>query len=408
MKIAIENVLIPKEGDWEKRNVVIENGIFVSVSESKVKHSEDAAVIQGKERYLIPAFVDPHVHVREPGFAYKEDWETCSKAALRGGFSAIFDMPNNKVPVVNYKVFIEKKEIALNKSYINFGLYIALTDKNIDEIMDDGVQDTICGIKVYLSKTTGGLTVSSEDALLRVFNQPKPVLVHTGGIEGLESILFFYQRASRRFKNLPILYLCHASTGEEVALIRKWKKRFSTILAEVTPHHLFLDSKSYKGYKAVLPPLSSRGDIDLLWEGINDGTIDLLGTDHAPHTVEDRETDNPPSGFPGLETALPLLFTAYKEGKISLKDFIGLTSGRARGLFKMGGGEGISAKQRAECVLLEEGEFLLGEEGYTTKCGWSPFHGWKIGYKPLLTIMNGCIAYDTGKFHKNPVQYLCS
>jgi len=411
--LLIKNVNIPYSNSWIKRDVVIDRGIFRAVGEPGVFHHAEKTgnilgSLHGEGKYLIPALIDPHVHVREPGYAYKEDWETCSKAALRGGFTAIFDMPNNRVPITDFASLNEKKKIALQKSLVNFGLYIALTDENVNIIAETTFQNTLCGIKIYLTSTTGDCIVSSEEALLQVFNQPSPVLVHTGGVEGLNKILFFYKKASGTFVHIPVLYLCHTSTREEVRIIRQWKLKFRSIIAEVCPHHLFLNADTYSGYKRVLPPLALQEDIDALWEGIEGGIIDIMGTDHAPHTIEEKKLEHPPAGFPGLETALPLLFSAYKEGRMSLKSFIRLTSGKAGELFRLGNRRGIHEGDDASCVIIEEKEYAMGEEGYSTKCGWSPFNGWKMRWKPVTTMVNGYPAYENGKFHKITVRYLCS
>ena len=402
--ILLKRVFIPAGDKWIKKDVVIESGIY-----RKISQSEDIGagrVLRCDGLCLVPAFIDPHVHVREPGYAYKEDWETCTKAALKGGCAAIYDMPNNKVPVSDEKTLNEKNEIAEKKSHVNFGLYIALTDNNVEEIISPGVQSRVCGIKIYLSKTTGKIMVSSEHALLNIFNQRRHVLIHSGGTEGLSKILFYYEKASKRFSRVPVLYICHVSTGDEVSILKKWKKKYLRIFAEVTPHHLFLNRDNYHGFQGVLPPLESRGDNEVLWKGIEEGTIDVLGTDHAPHTASEKLSVTPPAGFPGLETALPLMFNALKENRIGLGTLLDLTSGAVRKLFSMGVG-GVRENAPADCTLLEEGEFVMGDGGYVTKCGWSPFDGWKYTFRPVLTIVNGHIAYDHGEFFRPPVKNLC-
>ncbi|UCB46260.1 MAG: dihydroorotase family protein [Spirochaetota bacterium] len=404
--ILFKNVQIPQAEKWLKSDILIEHGRFEELSpnidRSIVKKGE---VVDAEGGFLLPALIDPHVHVREPGFDHKENWETCSKAALKGGFCTIFDMPNNKVPVVDSITLLEKKKIALKKSYVDFGLYIALTDENIEEIMKEEVQCEICGVKVYLAHTTGGLIVKSENALLNVFRQPKPVLIHTGGVQGLERILYFYEKASIQVPSLPILYICHVSTDEEVKLIKKYKKKFPNIFAEATPHHLFLNKSNYTHYNSVLPHLAQIEDSESLWNGIAEGVLNVIGTDHAPHTLDEKKGKNPPSGFPGLETALPLLFEACLDGRIKPTDLLHLTSITARSLFGIGEGE-ILKGRRADCVLLKEGNFLIGEDGYVTKCGWSPFNGRKIKYRPVMTITGGTTAYRSGKFYKRDISFL--
>jgi dihydroorotase len=394
----------PHGEGWKKKDVAVANGVYQMVadliSESTLGECE---IVDASGCYLLPSFIDPHVHVREPGFTHKEDWETCSRAALKGGTGVIFDMPNNKVPVTGYDSLHMKRELAMRKSYVNFGLYCALTDDNVDDLKTPKVQGAMAAVKVYLAETTGHILVRSERSLLEVFNQPKPVMVHSGGAEGLEKILSFYDKASHQFSGVPFLSLCHISTAEELTILRKWKKRYGSIFAEVTPHHLFLNREEYSGPVGVLPPLSTKKDIASLWDGVLEGIIDFVGTDHAPHTVEEKKSPHPPSGFPGLETAFSLLFSAWKNGDISLANLIGLTSKNVKTVFNMGKYGEIREGTQANCVLFEQQEFTVGEDGYETKSGWSPFHGWKLQFKPIVTIVNGLIAYREDRFRRVPV-----
>ncbi|MFW6138253.1 MAG: dihydroorotase [Spirochaetota bacterium] len=406
--IIITNVRIPKQHKLVKAQVVVEKGRISEVltNGDQVSVPHHAERIDGEGGVLLPGLVDPHVHVREPGQAYKEDWSSCSRAALKGGFVSIFDMPNNPQPVADYASLIHKMNTALEKSYVNFGLYAALTDNNLDVVSEPPLQDAVCGIKVYLSRTTGDIVVRSENSLEGVFRQGKPVLVHTGGQAGLEKVFYYYRKASRRYASLPPLYLCHTSTAHELNLIRKWKKEFHSIVAEATPHHLFLEKSTYRGYPGVQPPLAARSDVDALWEGISDGTIDLIGTDHAPHTVEEKTSADPPSGFPGLETALPLIFEAYRQKRLFLYDLIRLTSTTAGKLFGLGQG-GIAAGEAADGVLLREEECTIGEQPYETRCGWSPFSGWRVTSRPVMTMVNGIMGFHNGTFYRPKIRYLC-
>lgn len=398
---------IVEGNEWRVRDVLIEGGVFKKIGlPGEFSGKKTAERIESEGRYLIPGFIDPHVHVREPGYSYKEDWDSCSRAALKGGAVAIFDMPNNREPVVDERTIRTKRDIAIQKSYVNFGLYIALTDTNTETVSALRVQRLICGVKIYLSKTTGNITVRSEDSLLRVFCQPKPVLVHTGGTEGLSKILFFYKQASVRFTHVPVLYICHTSTGEEISLLRTWKKKFPAIHVEVSPHHLFLNRESYNGLPGVLPPLSSRSDNEALWKGIEDGTVDLIGSDHAPHTVEEKMSERPPSGFPGLETALPLMLDAVEERGIGLETMLRLTSGCAKRLFHLSTHTGICEGEQANCTLLEKGNFTFGDEEYITKCRWSPFNGRKHAYRPVFTMVDGCVAYDGKTMYRHSTRML--
>ena len=404
--LVVRDVYVPLQTGWEKKDVWIDGGHYREITApGHGPFPSKAEVVAPIEGFLLPAAVDPHVHVREPGYDYKEDWETCSRAALKGGVCTIFDMPNNKAPVTESRGLLEKKSIALKKSLVDFGLYVALTDGNIDEIMTKEVQGLVCGVKVYMAETTGGLLVRSDRALLGVFGQPKPVLVHTGGAGGLSRVLHFYAKAKKRFGSLPVLYICHVSTSEELALIEGSKREFPSLSAEVTPHHLLLHRKNFQEYESVLPNLGTPKDVESLWEGVARGTIDAMGTDHAPHTVEEKGKARPPSGFPGLETALPLLLTAFGERGLPASQFVRFTSQAARGLLRLKEG-GMAPGARADCVLLEEGEWTVGSDGYETKCRWSPFEGKKSRYRTRMTVLNGKAAYRDGEFIKHGARFI--
>jgi len=402
--MVIRNVKIPGGDSWVLRDVHVEGGLFTGVSDPASRAKERA------ERICIPALVDPHVHVREPGFAHKEDWKTCTKAALRGGYTAIMDMPNNREPVTSLETVERKSTIAAKKSYIDFGIYAALVEDNADELKRKSMQELICGIKVYLSETTGGILLSgssSDRLLMEIFGQPLPVLVHTGGPENTERVLETYRLVSGRYACLPVLYICHVSTAGEVDLVRKYKGGGGTIRAEATPHHLLLNRETYEGYSGVLPPLGKRWDSEALWEGLRDGTVDLIGTDHAPHTVEEKRNDNPPAGFPGLETALVVLLDEAERRGISPERLVEATSTEASRIFKIPGRGRIAAGEPADCVVLERGDYSIGDGGYTTKCGWSPFHGTRVSWKVAFTLRRGDCAYRNGRFRKYPVSRIC-
>jgi dihydroorotase len=403
--VILNEVFIPVSNEWVPRDVVIDRGVYRTVAEPGTvrKHSD----LKTKGLYLMPAWVDPHVHVRDPGNTHKEDWKSCSRAALKGGYATILDMPNNKVPTTDVDTLKNKMEIAKSRSYVNFGLHVALTEHNGEGLRDRWIQSRVCGIKVYMARTTGGITVSSEQALLQAFRQQRPVMVHTGGPEGLSRILFIHERAGKSFPHLPVLYICHVSTENELKLLRKKGGKPPGIRAEVTPHHLFLDKADYRGLPGVLPPLGSARDREALWEGVREGLLEFLGTDHAPHTKEEKMSDNPPAGFPGLETSLPLMMKALTEKRLDLDRLLAIAYGNACMLFRIGTGAGVRRNEPASCVLLEQGDFTVGEGGYETKCGWSPFHGWKYSFRPVLTIVNGEIAFERGRFIRTPVKMMC-
>ena len=409
--IILKDVNIPYNGKWKRQDVAIENGIYNEISDSISPVIEDGQinkiVSSDYESYLLPAMIDPHVHVREPGFDYKEDWSSCSKAALKGGVSTIIDMPNNKIPVDDLTKLKHKDDIAQSKSYVNYGLYIALTDKNAEEISEGLFDNYICGIKIYMAKTTGNLLVESPKTIKKALLQSKPVLVHAGGEKGLLKLMGVVEEVYNKYGRIPIVYICHISTVEEINILKYYKKKFSNIIGEVTPHHLFLTQDKYDGPPGVLPALGNKEDQKALWDSLIDGTINVIGTDHAPHTLAEKKSDNPPSGFPGLETALPLLFDSLVDGKLSLNRLIEVTSGTAAKIFSIRGYNGIEKGKQANCTLIIEKSWKVGEDGYQTKCNWSPFEAKKLKIKIYLTIVNGDVSFIDDKYYHNDIKNLC-
>ena len=448
--LIIENIKILRSGDWISSSVAIQGSRIIGVlcgepryfskrensfiricSETGVvglkkrglyrkvsrlatldESMEEVKILDGEGGYLIPGMFDPHVHVREPGQEYKEDWHSCSKAALKGGVTSILDMPNNKPPVVSKKELFKKIRIAGKKSYVNYGFHFALTDCNLEEIFSEEVQRNICGVKVYLDKTTGELLVKDERVLINVFVQPRPVLIHTGGIAGLEKILHCYDSAFKKYSSISPLYICHISLKDELRLLEKARKNYKDIFCEVTPHHLFLESNTYRGLPSVKPPLSKKEDIEALWEAIERGLIDTIGSDHAPHTVDEKKLPSPPAGFPGLETTIPVIYSAALEELIGFDVLFRLTSFNSRKIFCKKLYSEINEGYPAEVVVLKDGDFTVTAGGidgekFETKAGWSPFQGFKLKVKPFITVVNENCFYLNGNYYRNRTRKVC-
>ena len=268
----------------------------------------------------LPGLIDPHVHFREPGATHKEDFTTGSAAALSGGVVAVIDMPNNPTPTVDRLSLKNKEEIAKNKSLCDYGFHFgARPNDNTSEF--EKVKDRVAGLKVYMNQTTGNLLIEDDQLIEKVFAtwpKDKPLLVHAE--EGTcEKALNIAKKLGRR------LHICHISLASEIEMIKKAKAEGFPVTCEVTPHHLLLtqeDTKKLGPYGRMKPFLASKNDVETLWENID--FIDILATDHAPHTREEKESDTPPFGIPGLETAFPLMFTKVKEGKLKLEDLLRL------------------------------------------------------------------------------------
>lgn len=317
-----------------------------------------------------PGLIDVHVHLREPGATQKEDFLTGSKAAIAGGFTFIIDMPNNPLPTFSMKRVEEK--IALSKKAVcDIGFHFGTNGKNLDSFKLAFSHPLIFGLKIYCNNTTGDFLIEDPKVLETIFaawQSEKPILVHAEG-EKIEKCIVLAKKYGRR------LHICHISQKKEVEIIRKAKKRKLKVTAGVTPHHLFLIDKDVAKlgpFAMMKPPLGTKKDQDALWQGILDGTIDLVESDHAPHTRREKLGEKTAFGVPGLETTLGLLFKAVHNKKITEKDILRLLYTNPKNIFN------IPEQKNTYIELDPTKPYRIGENGYQTKCGWSPFDQWLV------------------------------
>lgn len=366
---------------------------------------------------LLPALIDTHVHFRCPGAEYKEDWKTGAQAALRGGITCVFDMPNNTPACTNKKNLLAKKEL-IDKQLkeveipLRYHLYLGADRDHLDEI--GLVQNQIIGLKIYMGCTTGGLTMDERSSLDRAFQLAAQhniiVAVHAEDEGMLQANSKKYKEATDpslhskiRSREVAIkatdlaiqlaekhsaqLLICHVSTAEEIEFIKQAKKSELLVYCEVAPHHLFLTEGDYGRLKTlalVNPPLRTAKDQAALWEGIHSQVVDFIATDHAPHTLEEKlkPYGQAPSGMPGIETLLPLLLNAYNEKKISLEEIVRLTHINIEQIF------GLERNQDFVLVDLELSKEVKVSE-LQSKCGWSPYAGMVLKGWPVYTILKG-------------------
>lgn len=385
--------------------------------ESDENHTLDA---EGRLT-MMPALIDPHVHFRIPGAEHKEDWKSGARAAIAGGVTTVFDMPNN-TPACTSKQRLEEKKALIDEQLaevkipLRYHLYIGADQNHIDEIGICSKQ--VIGVKIYMGSTTNGLAMTNQEALEQVFRVAAQenliVSVHAEDEQIIETNKKKYsnqtdpaihskirdRHAAYKAVELAIklaekysarLAILHTSTKDELELIRQAKKRELLIYCEVTPHHLFLSENEYKiwGTKVQMnPPLRTESDIEALWEGIHDGTVDMIGSDHAPHTLEEKAHPygRSPSGVPGIETTLPLLLHAREERRLKLDKIVQLTSLNISNIFEL--------KPNDDLVLVDlELVKEVSDSDLQTKCRWSPFAGRVLKGWPVYTILKGHVYH---------------
>lgn len=333
----------------------------------------------------LPGLIDVHVHLREPGATQKEDFQTGTKAAIAGGFTTVLDMPNNPIATITPERLQEKIDLAEGRVFCDVGFHFGAGPESIQYFSQ--VKDKVFGLKVYMNQTTGDLLMEDEEILEKVFSswpKDKIVMVHAEG-ETLQKAVAL----SKKFGNR--LHVCHVSLAKEVELIKKAKVDGLQITCEASCHHLFLidkDQERLGPFGIMKPPLPSKEDQDALWIAIKDGTIDLIASDHAPHTKEEKEnSEKAPFGVPGLETTLPLLLTAVNEGRLTIERLIELCHTNPKRIF------GIT-DQAETYVEIETIPYTLDANHLFTKCGWTPFAGMKVKGKIKKVVLRGQVVFD--------------
>ena len=347
---------------------------------------------------LLPAGIDMHVHFRDPGFPHKEDFSTGSLAAAFGGISCVFDMPNTRPRTTTTNALLEKKDIVKKKSFTDFGLYAAITDNNIEKIKD--LSKYCSGFKIFLGTTTNSIHLSEQklkNALSKAHQSNKITLIHAENEQCLkknrivEHDLKDHLRARPSAceetsiknivdisKNIPSeVHVCHLSSCEGFEMLRARPKNLSV---GVTPHHLFFDIDNIDSkcsfYKAN-PPIRSKFDRESLWNGIKNGFIDVLESDHAPHTLEEKESEfeKAPTGLPGVEVMYPLFLAEAKKDHLSFSRLLSLLCKRPAELMGIPKGK-IEVGRDADIVVVDlKKECKIETENLHSKCGWTPFEG---------------------------------
>lgn len=338
----------------------------------------------------LPGLVDPHVHLREPGATHKEDWDTGTSAALAGGFTMVLAMPNTKPPIFDAETLALALDAAAHKARCDYAQYLGAGPDNSQKVAD--LADSAAALKMYLDVTFGQLRLDDMTLWEPHFQKyPKkyPIVVHAESRSMAAALLFsiLYDR--------PV-HIAHISLKEEVLLIKAAKEKGIKVTCEVCPHHLFLSkddipaiSHGHPGRGEVRPRLATKEDVDALWENLD--VIDCFATDHAPHILEEKDSDNPPPGFPGLETALPLLLTAVSVSRLTIHDLIARMHTNPRKIFNL-------PEQPETWVEVDENTgYEIKAANQFTRCGWTPFEGWKVKGRVLRVVLRGREAYRDGE-----------
>lgn len=338
----------------------------------------------------LPGLIDIHVHLRDMGQDQKEDFYSGTCAALAGGFVTVLDMPNNKMPITTKERLQAKIDEAKKKTVCDIGFYFSSLGDNFEEFPK--VNKKVFGLKLFLNMTTGEYVLKKEELkpIYENWWRKSPILFHSEG-EVVNDVLNVVKKIKKR------THFCHISSKFELEQVIKAKEDGLPVTCGVTPHHLFLtknDLKSLGSFGAVKPPLQEKKDLEFLWENLK--YIDVFESDHAPHTIEEKKGDLPPSGVPGLETMLPLLLTAVSERRLTIKQIIRMCYENPIKLFN------IPHNQNSKTIIGTNEIYTIRNEDLITKCGWSPFNGWKVKGKVKMVYIRGKKVFENGKIVVQP------
>lgn len=337
----------------------------------------------------IPGLIDPHVHLRDPGQTQKEDFYTGSAAALAGGYTTIMDMPNNVEPITTLERLENKLASARDKIVCDVGFHFGSLGDNFQEFPK--VKDKVKGLKIYMNITTGNFIID-EAKLIDIYKawpSNKPILLHAE-----DDVLHLVLEAVRQTKKQT--HVCHVSSQDELEFVIKAKKEGLPVSCGVTPHHLFLtqnDEKELGAYARMKPSLKTQEDQDFLWANME--YIDVIESDHAPHTKAEKDSDNPPFGVPGLETTLPMMLTASSEGRITHEEVIKKLHTNPARIFNV-------RSDPSTKVEVEITEYKITDKDLKTKAGWSPFSGRKVIGKVQNVYIRGNKVFENGEVIAKP------
>ena len=408
-------IIILKNGTdvFGKKIEILINGEIIekiseNIEEKEFLNKENVKVIDIEKKLIMPGVIDVHTHMREPGITYKEDFETGSKACAKGGITTFYDMPNTVPATTTLENLLNKKELAGKKSIVNFGIHFGGSkNNNIDEIRKVIEKKEANTVKIFMNVTTGEMLIEDDEILKGIFENSELVLVHAEN-EMIDKAIALNQKYGKG------LYVCHIPSAEELQKVIEAKKdnklnnERHPIFAEVTPHHLFLNeeiresSERNKMLLRMKPELRKKSDNEFLWKAINEGYIDTIGTDHAPHLIEEK-MEKVTFGMPGVETSLALILTAYNEGKIKLPVIQKLMCENPAEIMKIVRRGKLKEGYYADVIVVDtEKEWIAGvDDTLESKCGWTPYENWKLKGKNIMTIVNGEIVYEKGKINKN-------
>ena len=435
--VLIKNAKIVNEGTIFEGDVLIENEFIVEIAERISPKLANCKIIDAEGSYLIPGAIDDQVHFREPGLTHKGDIASESRAAVAGGITSYIEQPNTIPNAVTQEILEEKYQIAAKTSYANYSFMMGGTNDNLEEILKTNPKN-VAGIKLFLGSSTGNMLVDNQEALEKIFSSTKMLIaLHCEDETTIKNNL---ERYKLQFgEDIPVefhhlirsaeacyissskaielakktgarLHIFHLSTAKEMELFtNKIPLEDKQITAEVCIHHLWFSEEDYKTKGNLIkwnPAIKTAQDRTALWEALLDDRIDVIATDHAPHTLEEKNQTylKAPSGGPLVQHAVVAMFEANHQGKISVEKIVEKMCHNPAKIFKIEKRGFIKEGFYADLVIVNPSlPWNVKKENILAKCGWSPFEEYNFKSRITHTFVNGELVYQNFKVKDIPV-----
>ena len=429
----IKNAHIVTDGKTVKGDILIEGNYIKEINDSISAKSADVHVLDAEGKYVLPGAIDDQVHFREPGLTQKANIETESRAAIAGGITSFIEMPNTNPQTTTVEKLEEKFDIAAKTSYANYSFMFGGTNDNLEEILKVDPK-SVAGLKLFLGSSTGNMLVDDPAVLEKIFKSTDMVIsVHCEDeatikknlqehidkfgddiplkyhpiIRSEEACYISSSRALELAKKTGArLHVFHVSTGKETNLFsNKIPLKDKKITAEVCIHHLWFSDEDYDKKGTLIkwnPAVKTKEDRDQLWEALLDDRIDVIATDHAPHTIEEKNNvyTKAPSGGPLVQHAIPAMLEMYHKGKISIEKVVEKMCHNPAILFQVEKRGYVKEGYFADLVLVDlNNPWTVKKDNILYKCGWSPFEGATFKSRITHTFLNGALVYQNGKFN---------
>jgi len=426
LDLIIKNGSCYIDKDLKNHDIAIKDGKIIDIGKID---SEAKEIFDAKGLIVLPGCIDTQTHFREPGSTDTEDLNSGSRAAIVGGITAVFEMPNTNPPTSTKKEFQRKLDLAKHRMYCNYAFYFGATADNANELADLKNLEGCCGIKLFAGSSTGNLLVADEKDIETVFqNSSKVVAVHSEDEEilninkklinkgdvhshpiwrseecAISSTRRIVRIAERYNKKAHVL---HITTKQEIDFLSQHK---GNITFEITPQHLTIyapDCYDKLGtYAQMNPPIRDKSHYDRLWYAVKNNFNDTIGSDHAPHLKanKDKEYPNSPSGMPGVQTLMPVMLNHVNNGKLSLEQLMNLVCENPVKIFGIKNKGFIKENFDADFTIVDLNKVIeIQNDKIESKCGWSPFNGHKFKGAPIATIINGEVKMKNGNIIGDP------